>query len=306
MKIQKLDELLTKLSQTCGLEERLEKGLMRGYAGDLAALQTEDAEAMNGYLSYRSFDSKSGLFTSDEDITGFMLELSPIVGVSDALLKNLNFFFNKDLPENSFLQFLLVANHDISSIMSRWQETRSNDNPLLQKLTTSRRDFLLSNSVNFKDQDGRLPRNFQIFVSFSKKMKAGGMLNINGLKQIEDFKVAFLAKLSSFKLQARVCGAEDLMELVNNLIQMRSCEIDRRKVKYDKYNLLSRQILTPLQKLKITNDSIVSDYGFVTRSYYTAQLPNSFSLARMINLLGSEERNLGINAKFVISYTIVI
>lgn len=305
MKILKIDELLAKLSETCGLEERSEEGLMRGYsAEELDALHTNDAKALSRYLSYRDFDSRSGLFFGDEDVVGFMLDLSPIVGTKDALLKNLNLFFNKDLPENSFLQFLLVANHDIGDIVSKWQDQRVNDNPLLQKLTANRGSFLLKQSTNFKEQDGRLPRNFQIFVSFSKKMKPSEMLNISSIKQIEDFKSSILAKLSSFKLQARVCGAEKLIELVGNLLQMKPCEIRDKKPVYDKYNLLSKQILTPLQKLKLTADSIASDYGFVTRSYYVTQLPNTFSLDRMINLLGLEEGHLGINARFVISYTI--
>ncbi len=303
--MQKIDELLAKLSKACGLEERSEENLKSSFgADDLAALQAGEAEALSKYLSYRDFDSKSGLFFGDEDIIGFMLELSPIVGVSDALLKNLNLFFNQDLPENSFLQFLLVANHDIGGIVSKWQEARISDNPLLQKLTANRGDFLLKNSTNFKDQDGRLPRNFQIFVSFSKKMKIGEMANIGSIKQIEDFKAKLLAKFSSFKLKTRLCGAEDLILLASNLLQMKPCASNSKKAEYDKYNPLSCQILAPLQKLRLTNDSITNEEDFVTRVYYVSQLPNTFSLSKMVSLLGLEEGHLGINARFAISYTI--
>jgi len=318
MKIQKIHDSLNKLSQLCGLDDAVDKNCSNSDSiEDMVASQTGGAESFAKYLSYQYFNSETELFSNDENIVGFMLQIYPIVGAKDDLLKNLNLFFNKDLPEDSFLQFLLVADHDISPILSHWERVRTSPNPLLQKLTKARRDFLLKASTNFKGSDGRLPRDFQIFISFSKKIEVPRGFNRVSkssskgrgsvdLKAIEDFKALFIAKLDSFKLSAKVCTAPDLIRLVRGLVQMNETSMETKSPKYNIYNSLSQQILKPLEKIQLTKDSIISDRGFVTKTYYVAELPDEFSLQRMINLIGSSSSasNTAINARFAISYTI--
>ncbi len=320
MTIEKLHHSLSKLSQLCGLSGETGKNCSNsGSIDDLVACQTGGAESFAKYLSYQYFNSETELFSNDENIVGFMLQIYPIVGAKDNLLKNLNLFFNKDLPEDSFLQFLLVADHNISPILSDWQRARTSANSLLQKLTKARRDFLLKQSINFKVSDGRLPRDFQIFISFSKKIatksKFGSLgtlgdsdneLEAKSLKEIQDFKSQFLSKLDAFKLSARVCKAADLINLVRSLVQMKEPSMNIETSKHNIYNSLSQQILKRLEKIHLTKDAIISDRGFVTKTYHVAELPDEFSLQRMINLIGSSvsASNIGINARFAISYTI--
>ncbi len=309
MKSLKLNDLLSRLSNLAGLSEVSEKNF--GSSGSIESLIEEEtfgAASLSDYLSYKYYDSETELFFNDENTVGFVLEVSPIVGVSNSLVKNLELFCNQDLPEDSFLQFLLVANHNINPILNLWQQARTNANPFLQKLTNARQDFLLKQASNFKTVDGRLPRNFQIFISYSKKLesKLGSKVSVRHLKQVEQFKSQFLAKLNSFKLYSRVCDASDLIGITRDLVQMKETSLGMQIPKYDQYNLLSAQILKPLEQLTLTSDSIINDRGFVTKSYYVKEMPDQFSLSEMINLLGSETSgsNLGINARFAISYTI--
>ena len=311
MTIKKIHDALGKLSKLCGLSRTENAFTSSGAIEDFVASQTGGAESFAKYLSYKYFDSKTNLFWSDENICGFMLQIYPIVGVSDDLLKNLNLFFNQDLPADSYLQFLLVADHNISPILSSWQQARTSTNPLLQKLTKARQNFLLKQSTNFRVSDGRLPRDFQIFISFSKKIGSQGngkdiKTNEKALKEIQDFKSQILAKLESFKLSAKVCKATDLIALVRGLIQMKEPSIEEDRLQHNIYNLLSQQILAPLKKITLTSDAIISDQGFVTKTYHVTELPSEFSLSRMISLLGSTSSscNIGINARFAISYTI--
>lgn len=309
MYVHKFNDLLSGLSKLAGLSEVAEKN----FGGSSMALSLIDEEtfgsgSLSQYFSYKYYDSETELFFNDENTVGFMLEVSPIVGVSNSLVKNLELFFNQDLPEDGFLQFLLVANHNINPILNLWKQARTNPDPFLQKITNAREEFLIKQSSHFKNVDGRLPRNFQIYISFSQKLenKLGSKVSLRRLKQVEQFKAQFLAKLNSFKLYSRVCGANDLISLTRDLVQMKETSLEMQKPKYDKYNLLSSQILKPLEKLTLTSDSIINDRGFVTKSYYVKEMPDQFSLSEMINLLGSETSgtNLGINARFAISYII--
>lgn len=108
MQIENLKQLTSNIASYCGLSEAVESSSAKDAIDRLRVGTT----AIDDYLSYRYFDDTDGLFIGD-GVVGFMLELTGIVGVDDGLYKNLGHFFNDELPEDSYLQFLLVASHDI-------------------------------------------------------------------------------------------------------------------------------------------------------------------------------------------------
>jgi hypothetical protein len=68
-----------------------------------------------------------------------MLEIAPIVGTDVNLQKNLSLFFNNELPENCYLQFLLISSHNIEQKLKLWSNARSNSNQMLKQLTEFRK-----------------------------------------------------------------------------------------------------------------------------------------------------------------------
>lgn len=63
---------------------------------------SNSASSLSDYLYYRYFDKEDELFFLDSGVCGFMLEIQPIVGVDEALIKNLDYFFNKELPYDMY------------------------------------------------------------------------------------------------------------------------------------------------------------------------------------------------------------
>ena len=112
MNFSSLKQISKNIAYSCGLAENIESPNSVSMVGNILA----GTFAFDDYLSYRYFDEEQRLFLNDGNIVGFMLEISPIVGVDDSLNKNLSHFFNDELPENSYLQFLLVANHDVREL----------------------------------------------------------------------------------------------------------------------------------------------------------------------------------------------
>ena len=131
MKLSNLKSIYAGIANACGLAENVESENTAIIVDKILA----GTFALDDYLSYRYFDEENNLFLSDGNACGFMLEISPIVGVDDSVHKNLSHFFNDELPEYSYLQFLLVASHDVEDILSHWQEARTNSSPLLDKIT---------------------------------------------------------------------------------------------------------------------------------------------------------------------------
>jgi len=55
---------------------------------------------------------------------GFVLEALPLVGIDEKVIKNLQHFFDKEMPEKSFLQFTLIASHKVGHILNLWRKMR--------------------------------------------------------------------------------------------------------------------------------------------------------------------------------------
>ena len=67
---------------------------------------------LSDYLYYRYYSQEDNIFFLDSGVAGFMLEIEPIVGTDISLSKNLDYFFNNELPYGSWVQFLLVASNN--------------------------------------------------------------------------------------------------------------------------------------------------------------------------------------------------
>jgi type-IV secretion system protein TraC len=287
---------LQNLANICGLAESVES------ANTISAIDKilTGINAFDDYLSYRYFDKEHSLFLSDGNIIGFMLEISPIVGVDDSVHKNLSHFFNDELPEHSYLQFLLVASHDVEDILSHWQEARINPDPLINKITNRRAQFIRERAKSFGVSDGRIARDYRIFLSFTQKIDTKS----NSKSGIINFRDSFINKLESLHLAPCICDATDLIRLTRSIIQMELTS--KTSATYNDLELLSKQIIAPSMMQGIEEDRINHlTTGLTSRTYHLKELPHEFSLAETINLFGDSTRsNMGIGARFIISYSI--
>lgn len=126
-----------------------------------------------------------------------MLEIEPIVGTDISLSKNLDYFFNNELPYGSWVQFLLVASNNIEKIINEYLSAKTNEHPTLKKLTKNYVNFLIKAANNFGSYDGRLARNFRIFISFSKFCDLQSSSANRKLEEIKSFKKSLVKKLKS-------------------------------------------------------------------------------------------------------------
>jgi len=296
MKLSNLKSIYAGIANACGLAENVESENTASIVDKILA----GTFAMEDYLSYRYFDEENNLFLSDGNACGFMLEISPIVGVDDAVHKNLSHFFNDELPESSYLQFLLVASHEVNDILNYWQAARTNPDPLLNKITKRRAEFIKERAISFGVSDGRIARDYRIFVSYSTIVDTKN----NSKSGVTSFRDSFINKLESLQLAPRICSAADLIKLARTMLQPELTTEGR--VGYDPLELLSRQIVLPANLQGIEEDRInhVSS-SLVSRIYHIKELPGEFSLAETINLFGDSTRSsMGIPARFIISYSV--
>ncbi|MBP7189650.1 MAG: TraC family protein [Rickettsiaceae bacterium] len=261
---------------------------------------TNGATPLSFLLPYQYFDDENGLVFNDDGTCGFWFEIYPIVGSNLNIEKNLTLFFNDELPEGSYLQFLIVASHDISVPLSIWEKERLYGGSSLDKLTKYRKWFIEKAAIDFAASgDGRLARNYRVFVTYSSYVTQ----NKNSIDAVIKFKSKLANKLRAEKLYQRECGANDLISIGKEILQMELSTEKTRSAKYNVLDNLSDQICSPMTSVIFEEDKITHETtGLVSKIFYPKELPESFSLAEMIKLLGSGDK--AIPARFILSYAL--
>ncbi len=292
-----MQNILNRISNICGLEESIESSSAKSVIDNISAGMNDLSE----YLGYKYYDEERQLFIGDGKIAGFMLEISPIVGIDDGMCRNLQHFFNEELPQDAYLQFLLVASHDVDNILDIWQHERANNHPILQKITQKSRSFIKERAVDFGVSDGRIARDYRIYVSYSQIIDINSKCDISS---ITSFRAQFINKLESLQLSPTECDASDLIQLVRTMLQMQLK--DQSKIDYNPNLLLSKQILEPSNICEIKEDAMVHySTNLQSKLYHIKELPSEFSLAASINLLGDNNKDsMSIPARFMISYSV--
>ena len=259
------------------------------------------ASSLSDYIYYRYFDKEEELFFLEGRVCGFMLEIQPIVGVDESLIKNLDYFFNKELPYDSFMQFFLLASSDVEPILKDWAGRRINPHPTLQKITQKNTQFIQRMANKYGDYDGRLARDFKIYISFSRACN----FKPKELKEIAFFKRILIKKLETIKLGPKTCSDADLIKLLKEFFEFTPGKPSNYKSR-DRKVTLNEQIVSAGVNFHLEDDGFTNTSSkVITRSYSPKELPEEGSLLAMINLLGcSRQENVGIPARFAISYTV--
>ena len=287
---------LSKLANTCGFRASGERGLdpMKELQRAIN-LETGGAVPLADCLLYDYFDDKTNIAFNKGSL-GFFVEINALVGSDSSIEKNLTLFFNDELPKDGCLQFLVIASNNIEPILKRWEEGRKYGGEELRRLTYYRRHFIAKAARDYANaQDGRLARNFRLFVSFSCPDK--GEITLD--KTLK-FKNKLYNKLKAEEFQPRLCDGAELIDIAGEILQM---SLEKKEPdKYDILNEISSQILKNNDST-IRDDKIIHhDSGLVSKIFTPIELPDGFSLVEMINLLGDEYK--AIPGRFVICYSL--
>lgn len=308
----KLERYFSQLAASCGLQVRAESGLGNSKSWQQAWRQDAGgANPLAELLSYEYYDAETGIFYQDGHL-GCLFEISPLVGSNESIEQNLTLFFTENLPADSYLQFLIIASHQVEDILDLWARGRKRGGKKLERLTAYRRQFITKLARDFSKDEGRLARNYRSFVTYSTKY---GRQKEQKLTQTLKFKQQLENKLKAEQLAPRAGDAETLLWIVRDLLQMSLQEEGRQqrqdrikpdrtgqnRIKYDPYNKLADQALDRFSGHQIEADSIRHlASGLVSKIFAPTNLPESFSLAEMVQLLGDEYRTIA--GRFVLSY----
>lgn len=249
-------------------------------------------------LPYLYYDKENNLFINKGSNVGFLLELNPIVGVTEAILKQLSLLFDEFLPENGFLQFMMIASSDINSITDTWVEQYKDADDLLKNIASKRVKHL--KGMTEEGEGAYRLKNYNVVVSFSQIMK----YSKTGIRELNNFRNQLEALLRSCGLVLRRIDVDDFLKITGDILSPKA-EVEN----YNEHEPLNQQMnkANPIKfdGYKIKHGSQKKGQGYISKAYCFEQTPKKFSLELMINLLGDSLRdNLQIPGKLILSYTI--
>ncbi len=247
-------------------------------------------------LPYLYYDKENNLFINKGSNVGFLLELNPIVGVTEGILKQLSLLFDEFLPENSFLQFMMIAGSDIREITDSWMEQYKDADALLKNIASKRVKYL--KTMTEEGEGSYRLKNYNIVVSFSKTIKYSKV----GIKELNEFRNQLEALFRSCGLSLRRMDVENFLKITGDILSPRS-EVEN----YNEHENLNQQ-MSKANPIMFDGHKIKhgkKGQAYISKSYCFEQTPKKFSLDLMINLLGDSLRdNLQIPGKLILSYTI--
>ncbi len=248
-------------------------------------------ESLTKYINYISYSSDTEVYSLKDKTSGFIIEIYPSVGISDSLIRDLEYFFSDELPNNTFMQFTLIASHQTEKIMNDWNSIRTSQSSILKKIAKKRTEFLNNCAIKF-ETDSVTPRDYRLIVSVSQKGDTDKLIN---------FKNKVFLKLKTLELLPSNVLPESFISLVSSII---TPDFDKQNQisDYDDRKLLKNQCLN-FGKTEIKED-LVSFNDTATKVYNVRSYPKEFSLSQMINLLGDSNKESSIPARFVLSLTI--
>ena len=180
-----IEKHFSKFARVCGFKVEGERGF-DPMAETMEALEqdTKGAKPLSSSLLYKFAEDSSGVVFSEGSI-GCWFEIDPIVGSNDSIEKNFTLFFADELPAGGYLQFLIIASHEVEHILDMWQGGRKYGGQPLEKMTAYRRHFIENLARDFSSaDDGRLARNYRSFVTYS--IKDGGDKSVESLLKLVD------------------------------------------------------------------------------------------------------------------------
>ena len=175
-----IEKHFSKFAKFCGFKVEGERGYdPMGETMEALEQDTKGAKPLSSSLLYKFAEDSSGVVFSEGSI-GCWFEIDPIVGSNDSIEKNFTLFFADELPAGGYLQFLIIASHEVSHILDMWQSGRKYGGGPLEKMTAYRRHFIENLASDFASAaDGRLARNYRSFVTYS--IKDGGDKSVESL-----------------------------------------------------------------------------------------------------------------------------
>lgn len=260
---------------------------------------------LGDFLPYEFYESSKKLFVNRTSL-GFVFELAPIMGCDLETHKQLSGIFQHILPEETNIQFLLLADHRIGDALQRWSSVSSGQADVFQEMSHMRSAYF--KSLAHGSQKGLNARSFRCIVSVTRSFDGQNMNSASlDLIQIRD---RLLQTFEMIGTPSFLMNPDDLMSFFEDIFGESEGAVNffHQRNKWHRFDPISQQIPKASTSIGIKQNGVYLNEGErLIRGYSVKKYPRNWGQSLMGELLGDPMSDmLQIPCPFFIHYGVYI
>ncbi len=244
-------------------------------------------------LPYREYDEENRLYIQ-ENSKGFVLEVSPLIGCSAFLEKELATLCAEIGSEGDSIQCLLLADHRIYPQIETWSLPRKERGGLYLKIAQKRIAFF---QEGIRKENSPPPRDFRILFSYSSPQGKS--------KSLVDKKAKALSFFNRISI-ANELNPQQFIQALSGVINYNGSSVSAYRL-FNPFNYLSQNLCFhgSIQSKRSHLELIQEENVHHFKAFEVLEYPNEWTLSNNQSLIGDFfHQSKGINIDFFIHYGI--
>ena len=207
---------------------------------------------LSSLLPYETYDPEHEIFINKRSL-GFMLEVAPLTGATEANVQILGSLLTDVLPVTADLQCLFWASDKIGSAIDAFAQERSAAGEMFAWLAQKRAEFLKQGTLDSLTKSGSfILRDFRLFLVISIPLKEITADTQTLIRLREDF----VSSLNSVNMASRSIPITNFISLLIDLLNP-STDPYPAQQRWNEYDSLSLQVTDPEYQCQVYTDKLV-------------------------------------------------
>lgn len=251
--IETAKKLLTKISDVVDMSFDGYDSSIHRYSS--ATIPTFDGGSLRSLVPFRTFDKVSKVFIQDKSY-GFALEAAPLVGATDAIVKQLSQTL-ATLPETAWVTILDFASNRVGEHLDAWCSPRLQHESLTAKMAYHRAKHLSKaiHSSLYEEVPLRL-YDYRVVITICLEGKPSTD-NLDSMMSLRD---SVQTSLRQANIDTRIMEREDLLSFTQEVLGS-SGEANRPQVEINEYDPLNVQAVADNQKITVKRSRLIYNEG---------------------------------------------
>lgn len=276
-----------------------------------------DYPSLSDYLPYKYFDPATDVFINERTL-GFILEITPLVGANENIVKSLDEFFRTKLTRQIPLQITLLSSKEVGDILENGLKHEKWDGKNADHFNDITSAYYQTAALGNFDNPrgyGLTLRNYRLFITYGEEIRKGASLKAQ-IHEMEGKLKIIKSGLEGSFLFGDPLDPKGLMNLVGEITNIDMDSVSNTKNSYDDNVEINRQCVNKTTQLFVEKDylKIQSNKkdvdGFtdtIINNYTIDRNPDSFYLGMSSNNFASLlSPSLMISCPFIITFVIEV
>lgn len=255
-----------------------------------------------------AYDSEDKIFLMDDYNLGFGFVCRTLEGFDEKAGDRINVLLNGSWPENTLMQFCMIASPDINRELENMKESRAGKaSPLLTEITEKRCDFMRNGTLTPIDKsNGVYVRNFKLFITIKIPIETATPTE-KDVDRATELRDAFSSSLGTVGLEPLALTAGEYIRTMNMILCWRDGASwkNRNYFRADQNEMIRDQILDYDTNISVDTEGLWLGDASRVKSLSVKRFPKAFPFGGAASFFGDLlTGSRGIRTNCIVSATI--